>query len=310
MDPTFSLGAFDVSLTTYRHLFLQSKRYKSSPVLVGPICIHYKKNFSTYLFFASTLIGQCRTLESIRVIGTDGEKALLDAFKHEFGFAQHLTCFIHVRRNIKDKLRECCVSNHLTDEILNDILGKKMGSEYVEGLVDAQDNEDFEVKTDRLILKWRTSSQPSISNVEGFISWFREHKAVTIKQSMIRPIREDCGLGSPPTHFTTNACEAANSVLKKTVNYQRSELPDFIQKLKDLITEQYREVERAIIGRGKYELRPQYQSWQVSESKWFTMSSKQERTISKSLLVLQSKMFVLVMVVLCCPPCHLAVAQN
>lgn len=41
VDPTFSLGAFDVTLITYRHLFLQSKRYKHSPVFIGPACIHY-----------------------------------------------------------------------------------------------------------------------------------------------------------------------------------------------------------------------------------------------------------------------------
>ena len=159
----------------------------------------------------------------MRAIGTDGEKALIDAFKHEFGFAQHLTCFIHVRRNIKEKLRDCCMSNESSDEILSDILGKKMGSVYVKGLVDAQDNKDFEVKMDKLIDKWRSFSQSSSSDLESFIGWFLEHKAPVIQQSMICPVREDCGLGSPPLPFTTNACEAANSVLKKKVNYQRNE---------------------------------------------------------------------------------------
>ena len=41
VDPTFSLGDFDVTLTTSRHLFLQSKRYHQSPVFVGPACIHF-----------------------------------------------------------------------------------------------------------------------------------------------------------------------------------------------------------------------------------------------------------------------------
>ena len=71
------------------------------PVCIGPACIHYKKNFPTYLFFASTLIGQCRALEGVRAIGTDGEQPLIEAFKHEFGFSQHLLCSIHVRRNVK-----------------------------------------------------------------------------------------------------------------------------------------------------------------------------------------------------------------
>ena len=51
VDPTFCLGVFDVTLITFRHLFLQSKRFKTPPVFVGPAYIHYKKSFSTYLFF-------------------------------------------------------------------------------------------------------------------------------------------------------------------------------------------------------------------------------------------------------------------
>ena len=34
VDPTFCLGEFDVTSITYRHLFLQSKRYKSPPCLL------------------------------------------------------------------------------------------------------------------------------------------------------------------------------------------------------------------------------------------------------------------------------------
>jgi hypothetical protein len=138
IDPTFSLGGFDVTLTTFRHLFLQSKRYKHPPVFVGPACVHYRETFATYLFFASTLIGQCRDLEKIPVIGTDGECALVDAFKHEFGYTLHLTCFIHVRRNIKMKLQECCIPSDVADNILCDIMGSKVGTIYMEGLMDGR----------------------------------------------------------------------------------------------------------------------------------------------------------------------------
>jgi len=100
VDPTFCLGEFDV-----RHLLLQSKWCKSPPVFVGPGCIQYKKSFATYLFFASSVICQCRQLEGVQALGTDGELTLIDAFKHEFGFAQHMTFFIQVRRNVTGKLR-------------------------------------------------------------------------------------------------------------------------------------------------------------------------------------------------------------
>ncbi len=129
VDPTFSLGNFDVTVVTYRHL--QSKRYKASPVCIGLVCIHYKKTFLIYLFFASSIVGQCRQLEAVRAIGTDGEKALLDAFKHKFGFSQHLTCSLHVHRNVKDQLCECNLPNELCTEFLSDVFGKKLGGVYV-----------------------------------------------------------------------------------------------------------------------------------------------------------------------------------
>ena len=136
VDPTFCLGAFDVTLITFHHLFHQTKRYRSPPVFIGLACIHYKKNFPTYLFFASTIIGQQPALERVRVIGTDGEKPLINAFKHEFGFSQHLTCFIHVRRNVKEKVREYNIADELSVEIVDDIFGKKLGAVYIERLVD------------------------------------------------------------------------------------------------------------------------------------------------------------------------------
>ena len=92
---------------------------------------------------------------------------------------------------------------------------------------------------------------------------------------MIAVVREECGLGSPPTAFTTNASETANYMLKHKVNYKKSELSEFLTKLRQLIEDQQREVEKAIIGRGKFELRSQYRSWYVPETKWFSMSQSQ-----------------------------------
>ena len=95
IDPTFSLGDFDVTPITYRHLLLETQRSGNTPVCVGPILVHYKKAFPTYLFYASSLVGLRKDLAGLLAFGTDGEEALAQAFKHEFHFAVHLTCFIH-----------------------------------------------------------------------------------------------------------------------------------------------------------------------------------------------------------------------
>ena len=47
VDPTFTRGEFDVTPVTYRHLLLKMKSY----LFLCPVLIHYRKTFSTYLFF-------------------------------------------------------------------------------------------------------------------------------------------------------------------------------------------------------------------------------------------------------------------
>ena len=136
IDPTFSLGEFEVTPVTYRHLLLESRRTGKSPICVGPILIHYRKTFPTYLFFSSSMIGLQRELVSVKSIGTDGEEALSDAFSHGFKSAVHLTCQIHKRRNVEAKLKDMGFPLEARHHILDDIFGKQRGDTFYEGLVD------------------------------------------------------------------------------------------------------------------------------------------------------------------------------
>ena len=129
VDPTFSLGAFDVTVTTYRHLMLKCRRTRNYPAFIGPVLIHFKKSFSTYLFFSSTLVGLRPQLSHLKSFGTDGELALHQAFKHSFPSAVHLLCTIHARRNIKSKIREMRISESVQQITLGDIFGKQVGSQ-------------------------------------------------------------------------------------------------------------------------------------------------------------------------------------
>ena len=189
VDPTFNL---DVTPTTYRHLLLESVRTGSPPVLIGPTMVHYRKSFHTYLFFAATLIGLRPTLEGVRAFGTDGEKALANGFAHEFRYGIHLTCFNHFRRNIKQQLQERGFPSHAIGEIIDDVMGCQKGSVFCEGLVDSSSPDEFKQKLELLKERWGKY------NGDGFYEWFCEHKAAIIQETMLRQVREDAGLGSPP----------------------------------------------------------------------------------------------------------------
>lgn len=162
-----------------------------------------------------------------------------------------MTCFIHVRRNITQKLQECNVSSEASRKILNDIFGHPLEG-LQEGLVDADNAEDFQVKLEMLCKTWKSFTSTSSSDMDGFISWFLKNKRNVICDTMLCSIREDCGLGNPPSVFTTNASESMNAILKHKVDHKKSDLSTFIQKVKELTSEQMKEIERAVIDRGKY----------------------------------------------------------
>ena len=93
-----------------------------------------------------------------------------------------------------------------------------------------------------------------------------------LKCSAIRPVREEAGLGNPPEMFTTNASESLNAVIKSKVDYQKNELNKFIEKMRCLVDDQQKEVERAVCRRGKYTFRSNYQFLEVNVDRWFAMT--------------------------------------
>ena len=46
--------------------------------------VHYRKEFHNYNYFFSTMIGLKQDVISVKAIGTDGEKALVDAAQQNF----------------------------------------------------------------------------------------------------------------------------------------------------------------------------------------------------------------------------------
>ena len=96
----------------------------------------------------------------------------------------------------------------------------------------------------------------------------------TLMRTMMKPVHEEAGLGSPPEPFTTNASETINSIIK---SYKPNQLTELTEKLREAIDEQEREVEKAVIGRGKFRFKEEYKHLQVSENQWFRMKPEQRQ---------------------------------
>ena len=270
VDPTFDLGDFSVTVTSYRHLLLQhTKKGKKSPVLLGPLLVHRRKDFGTYHFFASSLVSLEPSLVDLRSFGTDGEEALFKAFTLQFRKATHLRCFLHFRDNCMAKLRDLKVTNDVSINVIQDILGCPLKG--TQGLVDATSKDEVYVKLDELRDKWDLI-------VPGFHEWFLKYKAEDLATSMTQAARLSAGLGNPPEPFYTNEVESINRLIKRKVNYKATQWPDFCRLAEEIVKEQQDEVEKAVIRIGEYRLKPAYRHLEVSIHKWNTMTEQQRIT--------------------------------
>ena len=271
VDPTFNLGDFFVTVTTYRHLMLTNSSGEH-PVMMGPLFVHQCKRFSTYHFFASSLVGLRPSLSNIRSIGTDGEVALVNAFKTVFTQAQSLRCFLHFKSNLDEKLRKLTVPRFVRVDILRDVFGNP--EEFEEGLVDVEDEQCLQASLLSLKDVWDDKESP-YNDPPEFHDWFVKNCKETVRSSMLKPVRIRACLGNPPKPFYTNDVESHNNVIKQHTNYTAQELPQFVQKMKTLITTQKKEIERAVIGMGEYQVSSQFEKFAVDARKFFQMTESQ-----------------------------------
>ena len=90
----------------------------------------------------------------------------------------------------------------------------------IDRLVDAQDDDKLQRKHDAVMESWLGSPVSSTIQMNSFIIWFDVNKLSAIRDYMLWPIQEECGLGCPHEPFTKNAGESINVILKNKLDYQ------------------------------------------------------------------------------------------
>ena len=176
------------------------------------------------------MIGLRQDLLALQAFGTDGEKALANAFGHEYRYATQLSCFVHCRRNVKQQFNDRNYPTTAATTVLDDIFGKQQADVFVEGLVESVSEEKFDRKVATVGAKWNEIESSSSQVSPGLHSWFVRYKA---ESTMLKPVREQAGLGCPPEQFTTNQSEAINGVIKNQVGYKSRQLMEFVGTLEN-----------------------------------------------------------------------------
>ena len=106
-----------------------------------------------------------------------------------------------------------------------------------------------------------------------------------MKEHMLPALRTEVGLGSPPEPYYQNKSESMNEVIKDQVQYQESELPEFIKKV-SCIGERHKDLLRKAVARtGEWELRPGFRF--LERPNWFKMTSQQREAHMKVVMKIE-----------------------
>ena len=153
-------------------------------------------------------------------------------------------------------------------------MGRASSLQY--GLVDATSSEELEKMIKAVESRWNELEKPYHSP-PIFHKWFVKHCQDVVYKCMVQEIRQKAGLGCPPEPYYTNEVESKNKVIKEEVQYKRSQLPEFVEKMKGIMHEQKQEIERAVLNSGEYRLCEEQKQLGVSSSEWFQMTTDQRR---------------------------------
>ena len=91
-------------------------------------------------------------------------------------------------------------------------------------------NAELKSKFMSLQNRWNNPEKP-FHSLPQFYEWFSEHGLEVVGNCMIQigTLREQAGLGSPPTPYYTNDVESKNNILKQHLQCEGSQLPEFVE---------------------------------------------------------------------------------
>ena len=262
IDPTFNICDHNIIVTTFKHPRLVNSS-GVSPVLLGPVLLHGEKTFESYFTLLSTLVRLKPEISNLRTFGTDGEINLYQVMNACFKQPNHLLCWIHVKDNISQKLSKLKITNPFV--IIHAIFGEKSETTKIKGLLNAENEDEFEEKWKMLADIWKEKGKPG----EEFLEYMVKYQKDTMRTSMIASVREKCGLGKPRAEYAKNSSESINSMLKKSKGVGKLTVKNTVQLIASEVEIQEPKIKMALIGRGHWSLAPQYKQFDVSEEVYY-----------------------------------------
>lgn len=226
-DPTFTLGQFYVTFTTFRCSVFVNKATGQHLLVPRPGMIQTSRETADNEYLARK-IRQHSGVKRIKAWSTDGEAPLVEGLRTEPAFQMpsiHLRCEGHLLENTKKKLTSLGVKSVNRSTILQSIYGTQKESEgrriRFGGLVDCLSEEDFDATLAVLESEWNSLEiEDTGEGSAKFSVWFKKYQSQVLKNDCLASVRTAAGLGNPPKRFWNNNNEAWNSVFKRDFDWE------------------------------------------------------------------------------------------
>jgi len=257
-DKTFNLGAIYVTASVYKNVVLHRKRTGDHPLFLGPIFIHGHSDTMTYgLFFAhlAHLFTDCDQHQL--TLGSDEELALRQCMHQHFPRAALISCTRHVQQNVGRWLDARIGSRSTARRAVYQAL---FGDG---GLTSCNDVITFDASV-RAIRQNDLQDCPS-----EFVSYFEQRVHPLLRSNVV----------AGRSGWTNNNSESINHVIKQFTQWRPQQLPDLVDKLRQLVNGQYCEADRAMLGRD-FMLVPSHAKQRLTVNMWGTMSAAQREKAS------------------------------
>ena len=215
-------------------------------------------NYGLFFSHLSLLLMDCD--QQALTLGSDDELAMRQCMQAFFPRAALIVCTCHLQENVKRQLDERMGSHcELRRSLYNGVFGEN-------GLTSQNDVITFDEATERF------SRDILLDAPNDFKDYFEQRIRVLLRANVQAGRNE----------WTNNSAESINHVLKQFTQWKPKQLLDLIDKLRQLVSGQFVEADRAIVGRGDLVLAPSYNKHRLTVDVWSTMSTAQLDKASKA----------------------------
>jgi len=150
-------------------------------------------------------------------------------------------------RDIQEKMKTVGVPQHYQSSFVQDVMGT-FYSPDTKGLVDAESNEEFDQRLLNLCSVWQKREAEFSKTEAQMYQWFSTYHAEDVHNSMIVPVQEKAGLGSPPAHYTTNGNESFNNVIKQAIQYKEKNWDQFCDEMLALVKIRWKKLLHVLVN--------------------------------------------------------------